>query len=168
MNHDLEMKLIFNTHRMKTNIHKALLVSAVLFSTLRVPAQSYSIDWHTIDSGGGTSTGGVYSMSGTIGQPDAGAMSGGNYSLSGGFWGAIQTPPSVGSVIIEVRVVGGEVRLRFTGIPGRTYEIERARFVTGPWPDVLAVITMPIGGVVEFVDSTGLTSNQSFYRTRLR
>ena len=35
------------------------------------------------------STGGVYSVSGTIGQPDAGVASGGNYSLIGGFWGAV-------------------------------------------------------------------------------
>ena len=58
-------------------------------------AQNYSIDWSTIDGGGGTSTGGVYSVTGTIGQPDAGAMSGGNFTLDGGFWGivaAIQTP----------------------------------------------------------------------------
>src|SRR5437899_2475559 len=34
-------------------------------------AQSYSIDWFTIDGGGGTSTGGVYQVSGTVGQPDA-------------------------------------------------------------------------------------------------
>jgi hypothetical protein len=55
----------------------------------------YSIDWSTIDGGGGTSTGGVYSVSGTIGQPDAGTMNGGNYTLAGGFWGilaAVQTP----------------------------------------------------------------------------
>ena len=55
----------------------------------------YSIDWCTIDGGGGTSTGGVYSVSGTIGQPDAGTMSGGNFTLDGGFWGviaAVQTP----------------------------------------------------------------------------
>ncbi len=48
-----------------------------------------------MDGGGGTSTGGVYSVTGTIGQPDAGAMSGGNYTLQGGFWGliaAVQTP----------------------------------------------------------------------------
>jgi len=59
-------------------------------------AQSYAIDWFTIDGGGGTSTGGVYSVSGTIGQPDAGpTMSGGNYSVDGGFWSiiaAVQTP----------------------------------------------------------------------------
>ena len=56
-------------------------------------AQSYSIDWFTIDGGGGTSTGGVYSVSGTIGQPDAGGpltngpVTGTNhYSVTGGFW----------------------------------------------------------------------------------
>ena len=55
----------------------------------------YSIDWHTIDDGGGTSTNGLYSITGTIGQPDAGVMSGGNFTLQGGFWGvvaAVQTP----------------------------------------------------------------------------
>jgi hypothetical protein len=55
----------------------------------------YSVDWFTMDGGGGTSTGGVYTVSGAIGQPDAGAMTGGNYTLVGGFWGviaAVQTP----------------------------------------------------------------------------
>jgi hypothetical protein len=58
-------------------------------------AQQYSIDWFTIDGGGGTSTGGVYSVSGTIGQPDAGSMSGGSFTLVGGYWAvisAVQTP----------------------------------------------------------------------------
>jgi hypothetical protein len=58
-------------------------------------AQQYSIDWHKIAGGGGTSSGGQYSLSGTIGQPDASAaMTGGNYSLTGGFWAlyALQTP----------------------------------------------------------------------------
>jgi hypothetical protein len=61
-----------------------------------VAAQSYAINWHTIDGGGGTSTGGVYSVSGTIGQPDAGpTMTNGQYAVTGGFWAlpsAIQTP----------------------------------------------------------------------------
>jgi hypothetical protein len=55
----------------------------------------YSIDWYKISGGGGTSTGGVYTVSGTIGQPDAGGpMIGGNFSLVGGFWSlyALQTP----------------------------------------------------------------------------
>ena len=55
--------------------------------TASATAQSYSIDWFTIDGGGGTSTGGVYSVTGTIGQPDAGGpMTNGSYSVTGGFW----------------------------------------------------------------------------------
>jgi len=77
-------------------VMKKLLFSLALAVPTFAHAQTYSIDWFTIDGGGGTSTGGVYSVSGTIGQPDAGlAMTGGNYSLVGGFWSivaAIQTP----------------------------------------------------------------------------
>jgi hypothetical protein len=71
----------------------ALLLSAMLAAGAR--AQSYSIDWFTIAGGGGSSTGSVYSVSGTIGQPAASGepMTGGNYSLTGGFWAlyAVQT-----------------------------------------------------------------------------
>jgi len=58
-------------------------------------AADYSIDWYTIDGGGGTSTGGDFQVSGTIGQPDAGAATGGPYQLVGGFWAFTQSvvPP---------------------------------------------------------------------------
>jgi hypothetical protein len=69
-----------------------LLASAVCF---RASAQ-YSIDWFKVSGGGGTSTGSVYSVTGTIGQHDAdGPMTGGKYSLTGGFWSlifAVQPP----------------------------------------------------------------------------
>jgi len=83
---------VFKHSRRKYRVERRL---ANLFAQV-VRAQPYSIDWFTIDGGGGTSTGGVYSVSGTIGQPDAGpTMSGGNYSVDGGFWSiiaAVQTP----------------------------------------------------------------------------
>ena len=69
----------------------SFLLSALTVAT----AQNYSIDWFTIDGGSGTSAGGPYSLSGTVGQPDANQqpMTGGNFSLSGGFWSliAVQT-----------------------------------------------------------------------------
>ena len=50
-------------------------------------ARYYDLSWSTIDSGGYTwSTGGGYSLGGTVGQPDAGVLSGGGYTLAGGFW----------------------------------------------------------------------------------
>lgn len=75
-------------------MHKLIILFSFLISNCAL-AQAYSIDWHSIDGGGGTSTGDVYSITGTIGQPDAGTMSSDNYTVSGGFWGiiaAVQTP----------------------------------------------------------------------------
>ena len=74
---------------------KKLIPLLVLLFPAMTFAQNYSIDWYKIAGGGGTSTGGVYSVSGTIGQHDAGGpMTGGNYALTGGFWSlyAVQTP----------------------------------------------------------------------------
>ena len=79
-------------------------------------AQSFTIDWFTIDGGGGTSTGGVFAVSGTIGQPDASAqpLTGGNFSLVGGFWSliALQTP----------------------GAPRLTIQLTSANAATVSWP----------------------------------
>ena len=49
----------------------------------------YDLTWSTVDGGGATfSEGGGYSLGGTVGQPDAGVLSDGNYTLAGGFWGS--------------------------------------------------------------------------------
>ncbi len=63
----------------------------------------YSIDWYKVAGGGGTSTGGIYSVSGTIGQADAGTMTGGNYSLTGGFWSIIAAVQTPGAPFLAVR-----------------------------------------------------------------
>jgi hypothetical protein len=65
-------------------------------------AQNYNVDWYKVAGGGGASTNGVYTLSGALGQPDAsGAMTGGNYSLTGGFWSlsAVPTPGAPGLTI---------------------------------------------------------------------
>lgn len=46
----------------------------------------YEIPWYTIDAGGGTSSGGSYSLTGTIGQADTGISSAESYVISSGFW----------------------------------------------------------------------------------
>src|ERR1035437_4782228 len=65
-------------------------------------AQDYTVDWFTMDGGGGTSTGGLYAVSGTIGQPDAGRLSGGNYTLDGRFWGIIGAVQMPGAPYLSV------------------------------------------------------------------
>jgi hypothetical protein len=73
-------------------------------------AQSYSIDWYKIGGGGGTSTNGQYSLTGAIGQPDAGAaMSGGNYALTGGFWSLIAVVQTAGMPTLSITRSGSSV-----------------------------------------------------------
>jgi hypothetical protein len=51
-------------------------------------AQDFDLPWYTFDDGGcGYSTGGGFTLGGAIGQPHAGpVMTGGNFTLTGGFW----------------------------------------------------------------------------------
>jgi len=59
---------------------------ALAIPALSQAAGPYEVDWYTIDSGGGTISGGPYVVTSTIGQPDADWMSGGIYEVLGGFW----------------------------------------------------------------------------------
>ena len=61
-------------------------ITVVFILAFCAQAGDYQITWHTIDGGGGTSTDGDFALTGTIGQPDAGEMEGGDYKLAGGFW----------------------------------------------------------------------------------
>ena len=63
-------------------------VTVILMLLLSVSTANadYKISWHTIDGGGGTSTGGQYIVTGTIAQHDAAVSATVDYELLGGFW----------------------------------------------------------------------------------
>jgi hypothetical protein len=78
--------------KIKSHSRFKVLVIVCLLSLITLPvlAQSgggYDLSWNTVDGGGGSSSGGIFSLAGTAGQPDVGVMSGGEFSLAGGFWG---------------------------------------------------------------------------------
>ena len=63
-------------------------VLLVLTGAALAGSDTYDLSWWTVDGGGHVvSVGGDYSLGGTIGQPDAGLLEGGDYTLAGGFWG---------------------------------------------------------------------------------
>ena len=97
-------------------------------------AQQYSIDWYKVSGGGGTSTGSVYSVSGTIGQPDAsGAMSGGNYSVTGGFWSLIQVVQTPGAPLLIISHVGNQAIVSWDpSVTGWTLQTNN-NLSTGTW-----------------------------------
>lgn len=67
-----------------------LLVGGLLLTTTAVTfgAQEYDLSWWTVDGGGAAlSMEGGYSLNGSLGQPDAGALISNDYMLNGGLWG---------------------------------------------------------------------------------
>ena len=90
-----------------------IVLLATLFFSASLHAQNFALDWFTLDGGGGTSSGGNFSLSGTIGQPDANQqpMTGGAFSLTGGFWSlfAVQTPDAPRLSIQRISVTSARV-----------------------------------------------------------
>jgi adhesin HecA-like repeat protein len=68
-----------------------LSILSVLITAIALAQSSngdFEITKSTIDNGGGTSSNGEFSITGTIGQPDANRQisTGGGFLLAGGFW----------------------------------------------------------------------------------
>lgn len=123
---------------------KIILSLWVSFSALAAPAQ-YSIDWSTIAGGGGTSTGGAYSVSGTIGQPDAGTMSGGPYTLTGGFWALpVAVQSSNAPTLLILGGAPGLATISWTpATPGFVLQVSDT--LTPPaWTNALSAATNPV------------------------
>jgi hypothetical protein len=126
-------------------------------------AQSYSIDWHKIAGGGGTSTGGTYQVSGTIGQPDAsGAMTGGQYAVTGGYWAAINVVqiPGVPNLLI-VPNGANSVIIIWPDPAKNTYTLlQNANLATTSW--VTSGYTITNGFGTNFCTITPPTGNLFF------
>jgi hypothetical protein len=119
---------------------KLILLFSLLIPTISF-AQSYTIDWYKVSGGGGTSTGGNYQVSGTIGQHDAGsAMTGGSYSLTGGFWAlyAVQTP---GAPVLTITYIGNQAIVSWSpSVTGWTLQTNN-NLATGTWGNYLGSVS---------------------------
>src|SRR5262245_26208911 len=111
----------------------------VVLAASAAGAQPYDINWWTVDGGGAMNgTGGAYTLSGTIGQPDAGGpATGGSFTLHSGFW-AIAAGGAVGpQADLSITKTDGAA----TAIPGQavTYTIVASN--AGPSPVTNAMVT---------------------------
>jgi len=123
-----------------------LIFILILLSVAASRAQSFSIDWFTIDGGGGTSTGGVFSVSGTIGQPDAGHMSGGNFTVDGGFWGIIGSIQTPGSPLLSVFVTSTNTVIVSWPAPSTGFSLQQnSNLSTTNWSGMTNIV-QNVGG----------------------
>jgi hypothetical protein len=115
---------------MKARLLLLLTILEVLISS----AQQYSVDWPKIAGGGGTSTGGTYQVADSIGQPDAsGAMSGGNYSVTGGFWSLVQVVQTPGAPTLYISHAGKVVTVYWQDVSGWNLQQNANLSATNGW-----------------------------------
>jgi hypothetical protein len=128
---------------------------AMWLVTMAIHAQSYNINWYKVSGGGGTSTNGQYTISGTIGQQDAsGAMTGGSYSLTGGFWAlyAVQTP---GAPTLYISHSGNAVTVYWQDVSGWTLQQNNNLTVPAGWAGSSGVTTSNGTNYLNLTSPTG-------------
>jgi hypothetical protein len=141
---------------------RKLIIFSLLLPVLGF-AQSYTIDWFKISGGGGTSTGGTYQVSGTIGQPDAsGGLNGGGYTVTGGFWSIINVlqMPGVPNLLI-VPNGANSVKILWPDPATNSYTLQQnANLAAANWATSSIAVTNGFG--TNFCTLTAPTGNLFF------
>ena len=85
-------RLTWVGHDLQKRCSAALLAVLLLLAGGSAARAQPAIPWQTVDNGGGQCTAGTYTLTGTIGQADAGVMAVGPFVLAGGFWKSTAAP----------------------------------------------------------------------------
>ena len=124
----------------------------------------YSIDWFTVDGGGGTTSVGAYEISGTIGQPDAGSLIAGGYVIEGGLWGDLETVPEPGPPGLTIAGVFHGIVMISWPAPSTGYVLQvNTDLTTTNW---LTVTNPPIVANGEMVITVSPTVGNRYYRLK--
>jgi hypothetical protein len=137
-----------------------LLLAGLCGGLSSAQAQSYSINWYKVAGGGGTSSGGTYSLSGTIGQADAGStMNGGNYTLTGGFWSLITVVQTPGAPTLYISHSTSNVTVYWQNVANWTLQQNGNLAVPTGWNGSSGVV---LSNGTNYLSLTGTTGNQFF------
>ena len=140
---------------------RLILALTCLLITISGHAQSYTVDWYKVAGGGGTSTGGSYSVSGTIGQPDASApMTGGNYSITGGYWALVNVVQTPGAPMLYVSGAGNVVTVYWQNVSG--WNLVQVGNLTTPIASWAASSSPTLMGGTNYLNLTNPAGNVFF------
>ena len=139
------------------------LAAGFVFVALCAGAQT-NVDWQTLDGGGGTSTGGVFVLEGTIGQPDGSeAMQGGDFQLQGGFWSLVELVQTEGAPTLRIANISSvAVTLAWPVAGAEGYQLQQASRLADPdWTPVSGTPSV-VGD--EYQLTTGPVVVKHYYR----
>lgn len=121
------------------------LLQGVLGFCLLVPnalAQNEAVDWYQVAAGGGASSGGAYSLTGTIGQSGAFAvLSGGAYVLSGGFW-SLASAQNTNAPALFIEDDGGNLILHWQAQTGWVLQENHDLGDAAAWTNSFGLVTV--------------------------
>ncbi len=115
---------------MKTR--RILPITFAILSLAGAAEPQFTINWFTIDGGGGTSTGGPFSVSGTIGQPDASPLAGGPFKIEGGFWGGITVLQTPGAPVLKIKPIAGGLAVISWPVSATGFTLEETATIVQP------------------------------------
>jgi hypothetical protein len=147
---------------------RAVVARALTFALLclgvTAGAQNLAIDRFTISGGGGVSTGSVYSVNGTVGEPGTGKSSGGNFTLESGFWSVAVAVQTAGAPTLILTRSGNDVILSWPA-DAAGFLLEETATVNAPasWTGVAQGIVVSNGQNVVTLQAA---AGYRFYRLK--
>jgi hypothetical protein len=126
--------------------------------------QQYSIDWYSIDGGGGVSSNGQYVVNGTIGQPDAGTMSGGTYSLTGGYWSLLSAVQTPGAPSLTIHLTATNTVVLSWPATEQTFNLQKTAALNAPNWGALTNVPALLNGQYQVIIAP--PTGDSFFRLK--
>jgi hypothetical protein len=115
---------------MKTKtFYVAIACAAKIFTC---SAQDFTLEASAISGGGGQSSSSDFELAATIGQVDAGSMSGGDFALDGGFWSIIAAVETQGAPTLTISASGDQVTISWPDAGSAGFALEVANALATP------------------------------------
>jgi hypothetical protein len=153
---------------MKNSFITRYLLAAAIFGAVSVQAgNTYSIDWHKIAAGGGTSSNAQYSLSGTMGQPDASVtLAGGAYSLTGGYWSLIALVQTASAPKLSITMSGSSAIISWPSASTGYLLQSKGSLSTANWSNYPATVVTNGAGTINSVTIAQPVGNLFFRLAR--
>jgi hypothetical protein len=156
---------------MKKNIRcpwrlvQACVVAAGLLVVPSIFGQTYVMDGAVLSAGGGVSTGGVFSVSGAVGQGVVTSAKSGDYELQTGFWSWVVVVQTPSAPRLSVTSSNGFAVLTWPVASGQ-FLLEQSQSVTAP-PASWSVVPLAYSTNNNVISVTApLSHGVMFYRLR--
>ncbi len=137
----------------------------------RAQSGGFSLTWNTAPGGGGTSSGGQFTLQGTAGQKQTDTLQGGQFGLTSGYQQPAEcTAGAAATVDVGVTLDGTDVILSWTHQTANgAYEVHRGSspfFTPGP-ATLLATVFAPQGTLLN-EEAAGDPAANRFYVVRAK